>query len=119
MFMTLPGLLIILAIHVLIGTIIGAAVTVGLLRKRTTWPALLWTFLAAIVCWIYALHLSDLAGVSGYQANGKWEILPWREGTHWQNLIGDHAYLFAFVAGVLAAAATVLIRLKFVVKRNA
>jgi hypothetical protein len=119
MFMTLPGLLIIFAIHVLIGMAIGTAVTVSLLQKRTTWRALLWAFLAAIVCWIYALHLSDLVGVSGYQANGKWEMLPWREGTHWQNLIGDHAYLFAFVAAVLAAAATVLIRLKFTVKRDA
>jgi len=119
MFMTLPGLLIILAIHVLIGMVIGTAVTFSLLRKRTTWQALLWAFLAAIVYWIYALHLTDLAGVSGYQANGKWEMLPWRKGTHGQNLIGDHAYLFAFVVAVLAAAATVLVRSKFVVKRNA
>jgi hypothetical protein len=118
MFMTLPGLLVILAIHVLIGTAIGAAVTVSLLRKRTTWRALLWSFLPAIICWIYVLHISDLAGVSGYSANGKWQMLPWRESTHWQNLIGDHAYLFAFVSAILAAAATVLIHLKFVVKRN-
>jgi hypothetical protein len=119
MFMTLPGLLIILAIHVLIGTVIGTAVTFSLLRKRTTWRSLLWAILASSLCWIYALHVSDRAGVSGYQANGKWEMLPWREGTQWQNLIGGHAYSFALVAAVLAAAATVLVRLKFVVKRNA
>ena len=116
--MTFSGLLIILAIHVLIGTAIGSTVTVTLLRRRTTWWAVFWVALASVACWIFALHLSDLAGVSGYRADGKWEMLPWRERTPWQNLIGDHAYLFALTAAGLAAAAAVLIRSKFVVKRN-
>ena len=118
MFMTLPGLLIILAIHLVIGTAIGSAVTIILLRKRTTRRTVLWSALASAAFWILALHLSDLAGVSGYRADGKWVMLPWREGTYWQNLIGDHAYLFAFLAAGFAAAAAVVLRSQFAVKRK-
>jgi hypothetical protein len=118
MFMTLPGLLLILAINVLIGTAIGAAIAVVILRKQTTWKAVLWTSLASILCWIYALHLSDLAGVSGYPSGGKWVMLPWRTGTPWQNLIGDHAYMFASVSAVVAGITSILIRSKLAANRN-
>jgi len=119
MFMTLPGLLIILAVHVLIGTAIGSFVTLAVYRKYATRRTLLWTCLTATVCWIYALHLGDLAGVSGYESRNQWEMLPWREGTRWRNLIGDHEYWFALIVAVFASVAIVLIRLKLVVKRTA
>jgi hypothetical protein len=56
------------------------------------------------------LHLSDLAGVSGFPKDGKWELLTWRQNTPLQNLLGDHPYLFGVVTAVIAAAiATVLL----------
>ncbi|HWZ50050.1 MAG TPA: hypothetical protein VNW54_01150 [Granulicella sp.] len=118
MFMTLGGLLIIFAIHILIGAGIGSLVALIVLRKRATWRGVSLAALISIAFWLLGLHFSDLEGVSGYSHDGRWEVLPWRESTHWQNFVGDHGYFIGFSAAVLAATATALLKLRFFTKRT-
>jgi Na+/proline symporter len=97
--------LVIFSIHAVIGTAIGSVVVFTVLRKRTTWRLIAASAIASTAAWLATIHFSDLAGVSGFPKDGKWELLTWRQNTPMQNLLGDHPYLFGFVAAVLAAAA--------------
>jgi Kef-type K+ transport system membrane component KefB len=102
MFMSPLGLLVILMIHAVIGTTISTVVILALLRRTATWRLMATAAVISTAVWLLTIHLSDEAGVSGYPSNGKWEVLPWRENTHWQNFLGDHPYAIASVSSALA-----------------